>query len=96
MGQRKGSLIYVAGDKAYIKNKEYQKTIILKCKYYRNCTGRGRILKDGFLYVTRPHSCHISPADIGVLILKQKPGREGELDDDGDRGDGDVDSDLTH
>jgi hypothetical protein len=60
-GQRKGSVIYLAGDRAYIKNKEYQKSIILKCKYFRNCYGRARIIKDGFsLYETRPHTCQVS------------------------------------
>jgi hypothetical protein len=81
-GSRKGSAFFWIDSRAHIKDREYEKSICLKCRYYSNmipCKGRAIINKDSNLArFTIQHTCAADTKDIDVCLVKASLKRSAE------------------
>lgn len=81
-GSRKGSVFYWIEKRAFVKCREYQKTICLKCRFCSNmisCGGRATLDKaTNTAKLTIPHSCEGDELDIDICQAKTSLKRSAE------------------
>ena len=72
-GERRNSFLYIAGNNCYVKNKNHNGYIYLKCKNYQLCVGTAKIREGSDLLETiRGHSCDSNTEDFSHLEALEK------------------------
>ena len=72
-GERRNSFLYIDGNNCYVKNKNHNGYIYLKCKNYQLCVGTAKIREGSDLLETiRGHSCDSKTEDFSHLEALEK------------------------
>ena len=72
-GERRNSFLYIARNNCYVKNKNHNGYIYLKCKNYQLGVGTAKIREGSDLFETvRGHSCDSKTEDFSHLEALEK------------------------
>ncbi|XP_047127655.1 uncharacterized protein LOC124808548 [Hydra vulgaris] len=72
-GERRNSFLYIAGNNCYVKNKNHNGYIYLKCKNYQLCVGTAKICEGSDLLETmRGHFCYSKTKDFSHLEVMER------------------------